>query len=587
MDVIAQNRAAQAERRAQAVEEDFTAIEADVVAAGQEAVATAAAPLIDQAEAARDAAQAAEDGAADHLAASTALMGLHLYTTTAAGDAAVAEGAPYILQGTSGGPLIGTLYRKIAGVGVSQGIEINSYKALRDLTAATVADGAYYFGHKQVFAADVDQSLIPANVTYLDRTRADYTRPEGTTVVNGLKLGDWDILNSDRYYIGYRQVEYAVAGQDLKPAQAVLLDGSPYVPPAPPTEWQTITDEGRMYAGYGEIIYAVVDASKKIGTAVRLDGSFYDPAAVIAEEPEPDPEPVPDAVLCLGDSITAGPYPEALAALSGRVVTKLAIGGQTSRHIVGRASAVGYRLTLQSNQIASGANVVTAINGIALAGMAGLNGTNVQFLSTGSGNGTYTATGYLGSIHGTLSRTATGGPPSTAEAYSFVPDGGYSLPITLPPETPFIADMAMDDRVIIAWLGRNNAEYPTQVLADFDAVFRRFGGQKLVMMNPLNGNYPAERATAADHSRYDYFRQIENTLAEKYPRNFLNIRRKMIDLGLGMLGITPTSQDLIDMADDTVPTSLRPPGDNVHPTTVCYQQVIAPVVNEYLIERGL
>lgn len=446
-------------------------------------------------------------------------------------------------------------------------------------TGAAMPEGPFYYLRKQVVVATVDNALVPANITYLDRSRVDFTTPEGATFVNRLTLNEWDFDDTGRYYLAYKQIDYAVTGQDLKPAEARWVDGAVYQIPTPITEWQTITTEGRVYAGYAEISFAVIDASKKIGTAVKLDGSVYDPTKAT-----PVVAP-PTAVLCLGDSITAGPYPEALAALSGRTVTKLAIGGQTSRHIVGRASSTGYRLTLANNQIVSGANSVTAINGAALVGMSGISSANVQFLSTASGNQTYTATGWLGSVHGTLTRTASGGPPSTSETYTFTPDSGYTLPISLPSQTPFVVDQALDSRVIIAWLGRNNYTDTTQLFADVESVFRRFGEQRLVLMSVLNGDYPNERASATSPTGYNAIRLIENTLGEKYPRHFLNIRRKMIDLGLGMLGITPTSQDLTDIADDTVPQSLR--GDNVHPTTACYQQVIAPLVNAHLIERGL
>lgn len=476
------------------------------------------------------------------------------------------------------------------GAGVDQLVETDLQKILSKNERSiinrlnnTLEDGTFYYLYKQVISAEVDSNLIPAEITYINGVYSEFRKNDGSfSKFSKILLNDdWSFDATQKYYLNYRQVDYTFVGQDLRPTEARLLDGSSYKPPegvAAP-DWESIKNLGRQYVGYSEIQYAVVDKNLAVGFAIKINGNVYDPT----EAPVVVPPPTP--ALCLGDSITAGPYPEALAALSGRTVSKLAIGGQTSRHIVGRASAVAYRLTAQDNQIANGVNAITAINGAPIVGIAGISSSNVQFLSTGSGNATYTATGWLGSVHGTLTRTATGGPPSTAEAYSFTPDAGYALPMGLPPETPFIVDMKMDDRVIIAWLGRNNAQDVAQVLADNDAVFRRFGGSRLVLMNPLNGNYPTERATASNRTGYDYYRQIENTLAEKYPRNFLNIRRKIIDLGLGMLNITPTSQDLIDIADDTVPQSLR--ADNVHPTTLCYQQVIAPIVNAHLIEKGL
>jgi hypothetical protein len=72
-------------------------------------------------------------------------------------------------------------------------------------------------------------------------------------------------------------------------------------------------------------------------------------------------------------------------------------------------------------------------------------------------------------------------------------------------------------------------------------------------------------------------------LASAYPSNYLDIRRHLIDNGLGEEGITPTAQDTADIAADTVPTSLR--FDNTHPNAAGIK-VIARKVAQTILDKG-
>jgi hypothetical protein len=505
-----------------------------------------------------------------------------LSATVQAKDGAVGakEEAAALAQGLAGSTaLIGTALQP--GAPTSKLTESPGALLMKDAertelarTADVLPAGKFYYASKQVFSATADSQLRPTQVTYIDGTFQDIAKPAGATYAEQLRLKEWDFAAGERYYLAYRQVDYAIASQNLQPSQAGFPDGSQYKPPAGADYDQASVSE-RLYVGYGEIGFGIVDASNQVASAVFRDGSEYDPVAGGATV-------VGTPIVCMGDSLTAMGYGNTLAALTGREVFTLAIGGQTSRHIVGRASATAYKFTLSGNQIVAGANTVTAINGNPIQGYTSLTNTNVQFLSTPQNSSPITATGWLGAVHGTLTRTASGGIPSTAEAYSFVPDAGYTLPIALAPNTPFIVDFDMDERIVIYWAGSNNKSDVAQVLADADAVYRRFGPDRLIIAGPLGSS--SDTLGSAGNG---YLRSIENALAERYPRNFWPIRRQLIDVAIYALGITPTSQDLADIANDVTPTSLRLPNDAIHPNKITFDNFVAPQAQSQLAKRKL
>lgn len=54
----------------------------------------------------------------------------------------------------------------------------------------------------------------------------------------------------------------------------------------------------------------------------------------------------------------------------------------------------------------------------------------------------------------------------------------------------------------------------------------------------------------------------DNALLAKYGNKFFPTRKLLVNYGLTLMGITPTSQDTTDISNGTVPTSLR--ADTVH-----------------------
>lgn len=72
-------------------------------------------------------------------------------------------------------------------------------------------------------------------------------------------------------------------------------------------------------------------------------------------------------------------------------------------------------------------------------------------------------------------------------------------------------------------------------------------------------------------SGYNAVASWNTWLISTFGSQVLDIRRYLIDSGLTDAGISPTAQDLTDIAGDTVPTSLR--SDTIHLTNVAYALV--------------
>jgi len=335
----------------------------------------------------------------------------------------------------------------------------------------------------------------------------------------------------------------------------------------------------------------IFDSWKRVIIGVKTDGSvvgnFVTPGTGLVSNFDPfgrqtlslsGTTALSTTLACLGDSLTAGAggsggYPARLGVLfPTRTILNMGIGGQTSTEIAQRVGAVPPTLSLAGSVMTTGANVVTAINGAAPSNTNGP-------LSTPSDNTTRPLTGTFCGVHGTLSRSATGGPPSTAETYIFTPDAGVTLPQHCPAGTPFIVDAGgIGADLAIIWLGRNNFSPAAQVMADVAACVAMLTYPKrFIVMGVLNGNYAAETING---SNWLAIVSLNQQLQAAYPANFFDARRYLIDRGLADAGITPTTQDLTDIANDLVPTSLR--FDNVHLIQPAYNLIgtqLAAIIN--------
>ncbi|KRA44707.1 hypothetical protein [Devosia sp. Root635] len=353
----------------------------------------------------------------------------------------------------------------------------------------------------------------------------------------------------------------------------------------------TFDTRSPRYFDSKEVLWALEASNGRCPIVVTIDGQVYlaksnvqantdaieAELAVLTERFEAI---VPTAeIACYGDSLTAGSYPSRLATVLDRSVYNRGIGGQTAKQIASRQGGWVRLLTVENDEIIEGSNPVTAFEGVAIS--AGTRSSDP--LSTASNNTVYTLRGTLAGVPGVLSRGASGGPPSTVETYVFAPDAGQVLPVRCPPQAAFIVDPEGDDRrVNIFWPGRNDTWADTNIQLSVDWMVSRLatGEKRFVIMSVLNGEYATEDVGGA---RYNQIIAINTAVQSKYPANYLDIRRYLIDHGLATLGITPTAQDLLDVERDIVPVSLRV--DGIHLTGDALQ-LVAEQLADFIIAKG-
>ena len=70
---------------------------------------------------------------------------------------------------------------------------------------------------------------------------------------------------------------------------------------------------------------------------------------------------------------------------------------------------------------------------------------------------------------------------------------------------------------------------------------------------------------------------VDEMYFAEFGRRFIPIQKYMIEYGLADAGITPTSQDLIDISNGTIPSSLR--NDVIHFNANSYKIVAQQIFN--------
>jgi hypothetical protein len=268
-----------------------------------------------------------------------------------------------------------------------------------------------------------------------------------------------------------------------------------------------------------------------------------------------------------GDSLTAGRVTDWLALfLDWPVVYKGGVGGENSTQIAARQGGIACPLTVSGNSIpASGPVVVT-----------------VPFANLPSYQGPQSFYGTLAGVPGTLSRSGPAGPDDGTTIRTFVRSTPGAI-TACPPDTPFIFDLAVTHRadMLIVWSGGNGAADGHAIPADIASMIayaKEAGVDRYLVLSVING-----AGEGIGTGSYKAITAGNKALADTYGDRFVDVRRQLIDNGLALVGITPTAQDLADVAADTVPASLR--GDSIH-LTDAGQGVVAHFVFARMVAKG-
>ena len=301
-------------------------------------------------------------------------------------------------------------------------------------------------------AVDDDGVLVVSNISIVSpsNTTFDNFNGQAVTYLSSTEYQqsgyiEADIDSSYRLIVGVTSEAY--------PKQA----GAPACLETNANKWVDVDSNYAVYSALNSSnLKQLYRYSKTAGTTTALTTKFNNVEPVLAgssivftsDRPEPFPTknmwwcPVTNSLGDAGvypvfpkrhlvnysDSIYAGTgasdaahgVTALMAAALGLSYTNNGIGGQTSQQVAQRFGALTTGLTITDNQIpASGDVTVTHINNVALAGMNTTQFPDYRLLSTQADNTTRTLVGTLGGVYGTLTRSASGGTPSTTETYTF------------------------------------------------------------------------------------------------------------------------------------------------------------------------
>lgn len=260
-------------------------------------------------------------------------------------------------------------------------------------------------------------------------------------------------------------------------------------------------------------------------------------------------------ISCFGDSLTAGtggtPYPTFLSWYYRRLVNNFGVGGQTAQQIACRQGGLPIYLGAFTFNNQTAVSITP----------------NYQFLSTPADNTTRTMSGTINGIQCIITRTASGGPPSTTETYTILPVGNNTTAI--PANSQFLPDDGLNATrdIQILWLGRNNVPTLTGLDGWIDSCVGKLHHPRRVLIIGVK-NAQNETNGTANKTAIDAMNVI---LQGNYPNNYVSIapptQAEATAVGYG----TFTTQDITDIANGIFPATFH--FDNVHFNSYGYQVI--------------
>jgi hypothetical protein len=297
------------------------------------------------------------------------------------------------------------------------------------------------------------------------------------------------------------------------------------------------------------------EGTREAAFGIRTDGTMYPTLAPPAVQ-----APTLPGVTVHGDSLTEGIAAYAhffTALLPNRSFAADGIGGQQTLAIAARQGGQPAYVTVDGGVLPASGSVAVTINGVSL-------------LSPPTRPSTRSRLGVIAGVPGTLLNTAAA---DGTNAYTFTRTTA-GTPVPVPPLTPFITGVAERKTIPILAPGRN------------DLGSGPIGGGAYGFRTPLATlianiekmlDYSAHRGRAVimpplPHAAYDRGWQLD----ANHPYNvFYTALRTTFGFGFAdwggwlrsdaafaVVGISKTSQDIIDINDGITPISFR--GDDIH-----------------------
>lgn len=456
------------------------------------------------------------------LARDAAMGAVNLFTTTSAGLAATSVGDYFSVPSASSSEFV-TLYRHDAGPVATA---VKTYPS---------------------------SAAVELRVAYADGFNRVTTSPTGMPQIvdaNGVELLGFDSTGKAIVRLGTSTLAAIFADLGGYGFHRNIIEKYPSLKDANDVELLGFDSLGRARFAVSP------DIARQVLSLVEL-GDYYDPvgAGVLPAL----------AGFVLGDSMSSGTVTSAIsAALGGRQFDTLAKGGTTAATMAVAMGASPLLVTLSGDAIpASGGVAVTA--------------KNQNILYSG---GTYTGTANvaISGVPGVLSTDASGNWTFTRTAPGSVVAISPNTQAVLDPAvgTAFIpATSAYRNRTAILRLGRNGARdtranrvantlEPLRKVVDF--LTPRV--KHIVVVSPYNGR-AKDYSSGLDHEASGTAAYVQMmTLIEEMRREFgplfLDMRTAAVKNAIYDLGLTPTADDLADMAADCIPRQLFSSGDNTH-----------------------
>ena len=267
-------------------------------------------------------------------------------------------------------------------------------------------------------------------------------------------------------------------------------------------------------------------------------------------------------VACYGDSLTQGnqdgsgnTYPKYLATLLSNQCNVLnrGSGGDSSREIASRQGGVG--LYVQPFTIPATTTAAEIFLKCAY-------GSNTYFFPARQNISTLSDV-YINGIKGKITYSGSASSLSGEHHYYFTrSEAGDAIEITRP---TLVRTTGYDSRYYtqIIWAGTNDKptleKLKESTIPTIDNMIKFLHTDRYLVVGLTSKSYMPE------------IEEVNEYMKKYYGNKFVNLRDYILEYGLEDVGITPTSQDNIDIANGEMPTSLR--NDSVHFNAKGYQIV--------------
>ncbi|QMU22085.1 fibronectin type III domain-containing protein [Gordonia rubripertincta] len=266
-----------------------------------------------------------------------------------------------------------------------------------------------------------------------------------------------------------------------------------------------------------------------------------------------------------------------MAEMLGVPVRNRGIGGQSSTEIAIRTGGIIPLLTLAGNEIPASTTAV-AVTGIVPSG---------DYRTSGSS--AYTYAGTLAGVPGTLTEQLQASPNPPVWSFKRA-TAGDATPVM--PGTPFLVTSdQFDDEIKVFQGAQNNLYTPDatmrSVMRDFEALTGKLTPlqKRFLIVGEFTFPDDGDNASGGALTRRNKMIGINNERAAKWPNNFYDLRRDLIDLGFALTGRIPNADDQAKILHDTVAYGLVKSTADTHPDAATYN-AIGRLIARQLVKRG-